>query len=240
MLKKWNGPGIFVTSAVSRAGKTSVAGAIARAVRQQRMEVGVLKPVDTHCASRREGLVSEDAEVLAHLADASLPLDVICPVRSRGGLPRALTGAMIDWELVQRSLELMRPRVDVLVVEGYGAMMTPVDSRSTSLDVAKWLALPLVITVRPGEEALMQMLTCVEIARASRLEIAGIVINGYDPEKSSAADEKMLTVIERRTRCRLLAVLPDEPVIPTPGQGIIDASEKVDWAMIAGADREKE
>ena len=234
MLSRWTHPGLFVTSAVRRAGKTKVAGAIAWAMNRQSLRVGALKPVDPKCVRRREGLVSEDAEILAHLGDVPFPLDIICPVRSREILPRALTGAPVAWETVQESLDLMRRDIDALVVEGTGGLMTPVDSRNTNLDIAKWLGLPTVIAVQPGEMALDQMLICVELLRLSGVPIGGIVMNGYDPEKASAADERTLSIIEKRTHSKLLAVLPDEPLSPDLGPGTAEAAGKVDWAAVAG------
>src|SRR5687767_5094052 len=75
-------PGLFITGTDTGVGKTLVAGAIARHLhRREGLRVGVFKPVGSGCILRREGLVSEDAEFLAHCADARQPLDLICPVR---------------------------------------------------------------------------------------------------------------------------------------------------------------
>src|SRR5436309_1284266 len=74
-------PGLFITGTDTGVGKTVVAGAIADWFRRRHRRVGVWKPVATGCVRRREGLVSEDAEFLAHCADAAFPLDMICPQR---------------------------------------------------------------------------------------------------------------------------------------------------------------
>src|SRR5687768_8214223 len=74
-------PGLFITGTDTGVGKTVVAGAIADWFRRRGDRVAVLKPVGTGCVRRREGLVSEDAEFLAHCADSRHPLDLICPQR---------------------------------------------------------------------------------------------------------------------------------------------------------------
>lgn len=234
MLSRWTQHGLFVASAVAGAGKTVAAGAIAHVLSQQGLRVGALKPVDTRSVHRREGLVSEDAELLAHRGDVRFPLDVICPIRSRDSLPHVLTGETIEWDLIQRSLNLMKGAVDTLVVEGVGGIMTPLDPTYTNLDLACWLGLPVVIVIRPGEEALNQMLSCLQLVRGVEANVGGIIVNCYDPEKASAADEKMLFVIEKLAGAPLLAVLPEEPATQSLGYGIMAAVRTVDWLAITG------
>src|SRR5688500_4660143 len=74
-------PGLLITGTDTGVGKTLVAAAVGDWFRRRGRRVGVCKPCATGCARRREGLVSEDAEFLAHHADARFPLDVICPQR---------------------------------------------------------------------------------------------------------------------------------------------------------------
>ena len=92
MLQSPSIPGLLVTGTDTGIGKTVIAGAIADWFRRQRHRVAVLKPAGSGCVRRREGLVSEDAEFLAHCADARFPLDVICPVRYAEPLAPAIAG----------------------------------------------------------------------------------------------------------------------------------------------------
>src|SRR5689334_4232430 len=84
-------PALIVVGTDASVGKTVIAAAIARWFRTRGARVGVVKPIDTKCVRRREGLVSEDAEFLATAADAPHPLDLICPQRyAHPDLPPAL------------------------------------------------------------------------------------------------------------------------------------------------------
>src|SRR4029450_5750991 len=75
-------PGLLITGTDTGIGKTVIAGSIAAWFKQQGKRVGALKPMASGCVHRREGLVSEDAEFLAHCADAAQPLDVLQPQRA--------------------------------------------------------------------------------------------------------------------------------------------------------------
>src|SRR5215204_4190750 len=154
MLRAPTIPGLLVTGTDTGTGKTAVAGAIASALRRQGLRVGVLKPAASGCVRRREGLVSEDAEFLAHCADARQPLDVIAPMRFLEPLAPAVAaqrlGVTLDWSAIQRSLDVTVRESDVLIVEGVGGIMVPMDEQHTMLDVAKWLKLPAVVVARPA------------------------------------------------------------------------------------------
>src|SRR5215210_3177510 len=124
-------PGLFVTGTDTGVGKTLVAGAIADWLRRRGRRVGVLKPVATGCVHRREGLVSEDAEFLAHCADARFPLDVICPQRFAEPLAPTVAshraGKPLEWDDIARSLLMISAGSDVMIVEGVGGVMVPLD-----------------------------------------------------------------------------------------------------------------
>ena len=86
--------------------------------------------------------MSEDAEFLAHCADAPQPLDVIAPQRFLEPLAPAVAaqraGVTLDWSSIQRSIDAISRESDVLIVEGVGGIMVPMDQKHTMLDVARW------------------------------------------------------------------------------------------------------
>ncbi|GAG46198.1 unnamed protein product, partial [marine sediment metagenome] len=67
--------GLFVSGTDTEVGKTVIAGGMARVLKDKGQEVGVFKPVASGCRSDRGGLVSPDAEFLAHCANSSETLD---------------------------------------------------------------------------------------------------------------------------------------------------------------------
>src|ERR1700722_533795 len=81
MLQPVNIPGLLVLGTDTGVGKTVVAGAIANWFKRRGKRVAVSKPAATGCVHRREGLVSEDAEFLAHCADTPHPLELVNPSR---------------------------------------------------------------------------------------------------------------------------------------------------------------
>jgi dethiobiotin synthetase len=233
--------GLFVTGTDTGVGKTVIAAAIADWFRRQRVRVGVCKIAATGCVRRREGLVSEDAEFLAHCADSPFPLDVICPQRYLEPLAPAIAAERakqpLDWTAIQRSLDTIADASDVMVIEGVGGLMVPMDAKTTVLDVAKWLDLPTVVVARAGLGTINHTLLTVNTLRTRGVPIAGVVMNRYPAEVSDPAAETNPRAIERWGKVNVLCLAPDELVkAPKLPDGIVGAIDNVDWAGLTRID----
>jgi len=233
-------PGLFITGTDTGVGKTVVAGAIADWFRRRQRRVAVCKPCATGCVRRREGLVSEDAEFLAACSDTPHPLDLICPVRYAEPLAPAIAAERLnetlDWEAIDRSLRLMSVGSDVMIVEGVGGILVPMDRETTVLDFAVALGLPTVIVARPGLGTINHTLLTIAALRAAGVAVAGVVINRYPTDTASAAEETNPRAIERWAmlsggKVPVLCLVPDEPVVsPKLPDGVIAAVDAVDWS----------
>src|SRR5690606_23828265 len=115
--------------------------------------------------------------------DVAYPLDIICPNRYAEPLSPNVAaeraGVPMDWEAVQRSFDLMSRDCDVLLVEGAGGIMVPVDERHLMLDLAAWLAAPTVVVARPGLGTINHSVLTVVALRSANVPVAGVVINRY-------------------------------------------------------------
>jgi dethiobiotin synthetase len=184
---------------------------------------------------RREELVSEDAEYLAHFADTSHPLELVCPQRYAEPLAPAIAAERVnqplDWGIIDRAIQTMCQGADLIVVEGIGGIMVPMDPKHTFLDVADWLRLPAVVVARPGLGTINHTLLTCQALRSRNVPIAGVVINRYPPETPPAAEETNPRAIERWGKVPVLCLAPEftgelGPQIPPDVAAAIDM---VDW-----------
>ncbi|HEX8912180.1 MAG TPA: dethiobiotin synthase [Humisphaera sp.] len=235
-------PALFVTGTDTDVGKTLVAGAIADWFRRRGARVAVLKPAATGCVHRREGLVSEDAEFLAACADARFPLDLVCPQRFveplAPGVAAERAKQPMDWSAVARSIRLMEPEADVMIVEGAGGVMVPMDDRHTVLDVIGWLGAPAVVVARPNLGTINHSVLTVNALRSAGAEVAGVVVNRYRPDGATVAEETNPRLIEKWGKVPLLAIVPETKHVgpPLPAD-VVAAVEPVDWARFARVTR---
>jgi dethiobiotin synthetase len=118
---------------------------------------------------------------------------------------------------------------DVLIVEGVGGAMVPLDERHTVLDLVKWLGLETVVVSRAGLGAINHTLLTIDAVRTVG-RVAGVVINQYPPDVVGVAEETNPRVIEKWGRTSVLCVVPDERFVsPNLPPGVVAAVEPVDW-----------
>jgi dethiobiotin synthetase len=231
-------PGLFITGTDTGVGKTLIGGAICHWFRRRRYRVGVCKIAATGCVHRREGLVSEDAEFLAHCSGTRHPLDVVCPQRFAEALAPAVAaeraGVSLDWGAIDRSLKTISADSDVMIVEGVGGVYVPMDNAHTVLDVAEALNLPTVVVARPGLGTINHTLLTVFALRSRGVPVAGVVINNYPPETPGVVEETNPRAIEKWGKVRVLCLTPNMsgPLAPSLPGDIVAAIDNVDWEEI--------
>ncbi|MDK1032276.1 MAG: dethiobiotin synthase [Planctomycetia bacterium] len=204
--------GFFVTGTDTEVGKTIITGAMAVALAREGVNAGVMKPVATGCALRREGLVSADAEFLAQVADAPEPLHIINPVSLAEPLAPSVAArrakVSIDRALIRQALAQIISRHDAVLVEGIGGLLVPIADNFLVADMAAEFALPLIIVARPGLGTINHTLLTVEVARSRGLQVAGIIINGYHAEMAGTAEDTNPEELRRCAGVEVLAVVP--------------------------------
>jgi len=210
--------GWFVTATDTGVGKTVIAGALAWLVRQQGRRPGVFKPIATGCRyDQRLGLASEDAEFLAHCAEAHETLETISPVRYAAELAPFAAARRehrpVDWTAIEQSFERIAAANDWLIVEGVGGLLVPLDANQSVADLAQRLHLPLVIVARPGLGTINHTLLTLEAARSRGLPIATLVINGYEPASGTLAEETNPELIAQVAHSRIPLIVPHEPAV---------------------------
>lgn len=246
-------PGLFITATDTGVGKTVVSCSIAYSLRRAGLRVGVCKPMATGCRTEREGLVNEDAEALAHFSDCRQPLDVINPLRFKSpvapGVAAAEAGLPMDYAAIGRSLVQLDQTNDGLVIEGAGGLLVPIDPVNadlTMLDLMQALGYPVVVVARALLGTLNHTAMTVKLLRQAGLQVAGIVINGYEADVAQQEDASMATNrdwLRAMNRLPILATVPrcaPEEVQPHKGvisPAVLEAVALQDWRDVIQSPR---
>lgn len=235
-------PGLFITGTDTEVGKTVATCAIAAALRASGRKVGVCKPIATGCRREREGLVSDDAEALAHFSDCRTPLDVINPVRYRPPVAPAVAAESsdrpVDDNAIAASLTRLDAEHDVLLVEGIGGALVPLDAKRTVLTLAKSIGYPVLVVTRAELGTLNHTALTCQAIRSAGLKLAGLIINRYKTQSTDASAQTNPLWLSRQNRTSVLATLPEsEGVAPQRGQlpvDLLEAARLNDWMRICG------
>ena len=236
------GRGLFVTGTDTGVGKTVVTGAIARCLSGAGVSVGVFKPIATGCEHRREGLVSSDAEFLAHCSNSGFSLEEINPVRYAEAVTPSVaverSGRAIDWAGLGQAYGRISEASDVTLVEGIGGLMVPIEPGYLVIDMMVDMALPAIVVAKNRLGVINHTLLTVEMCRIRGLKVAGVVVNGYRADGASLAEETNPRVISEVGDVPVLAVIPYESETSVEqgqlGPSVRQAAEVADWAGLAG------
>jgi len=206
-----NAKGIFVTGTDTGVGKTIVASAIARYLRNKGVDVGVLKPVTSGGVERAGSLVSGDAELLRRASGCVSSDNDIAPYVLRQPIAPSeaarLDGVTVLYQRIRESFDRLAARHEFLIVEGAGGLLVPLAEDLLVADLARLLGLPLVIVARPDLGTVNHTLMTCECARSRGLRILGVIINCY-PERPGEAERSAPRLMERLCGAPFLGVLP--------------------------------
>lgn len=174
---------VFVTGTGTDVGKTFVAAALIRILRARGRSVEALKPVATGFDL---GLLdgSDSGILLAALGRPATPemLDRVSPWRYAAPLSPDMAaqreGRALDFEaLVAFTRRAMADAQDILLIEGIGGVMVPLDERHTVLDWISALGCPVLLVGGSYLGGLSHALTALAVLAARNLKVLATVIS---------------------------------------------------------------
>jgi dethiobiotin synthetase len=177
--------GFFITGTDTGVGKTLIACAVLHAFAARGLHVIGMKPVAAG-AQRVNGVWhNEDVEQLIAAGNVSAPRDVINPYCFEPPIAPHIAADMQNNPIIikhlKNSFEQLSALADIVVVEGAGGFCVPLNDRETSADLARALALPVVLVVGMRLGCINHALLSAEAIRARGLALAGWIANHIDP-----------------------------------------------------------
>ena len=240
-LKLPKAKGLFIMGTDTGVGKTLVTGGIAHVLTEKGLNVGVIKPLVTGCRKEGDELIAGDAEFLAACAQADYPLSTITPVRFE--IPAAPTACLmhedrvVDYDAIVTAYKFLCETCDIVLVEGIGGVMVPIDNEHTILDLAVQFDLPAVIVARPNLGTINHSLLTIEAVRNAGLPVAGVVISGYDEQTADIPEQTAPGIIEQFGQTQILTIIPKDEDSSVEecklGEQVIESLSETDWQLLA-------
>jgi dethiobiotin synthetase len=208
---------IFITATGTDVGKTYVAASLIRHLRRMGRLVDAIKPVVSGFDPAQAA--SSDPGVLLHalgLPVTASEIDRIAPWRFRAALSPDLAaereGRGIDVDTVVSFCQTaIDERRDILLIEGIGGVMVPLDGERTILDVMIALQLPLILVAGSYLGTISHTLTALDALYQRGLKVLATIVS--ETPGSTVPLEDAVASIARFA----------EPVIGLPRQ---DSSEQ--------------
>jgi dethiobiotin synthetase len=234
--------GLFVTGTDTGVGKTLIAGGIANVLRFNGKKVGVFKPVGSGCTHQHEGLINSDAEFLRTCSHCNFSLSEINPVGfvtpAAPLVCEEFENRAVDFDKIVEAYKKICADSEYVIVEGVGGVRVPISVNIDVLDLAKEFQMPVLIVTRPDLGTINHTLLTIDAVKAAGLEIAGVVINGYDIESAGLAQESLAGVIEELGDVDIISVVPRDEESNVEenrlGADVVEELGEIDWEEICG------
>jgi dethiobiotin synthetase len=203
--------GIFVTGTGTAVGKSIVAAATCAALAAEGAPVVAFKPVVTGL-DEPAATWPPDHELLAAAAGGRQAPEDVAPYRFGPPLSphyaAELAGMTIE---PARLLSVARAAGErPLVAEGVGGLLVPITFGYLVRDLAVELGLPVVIAARTSLGTINHTLLTIEAARATGLQVAGVVMTPW-PARPKPIEESNRSTVERLGGVRVSGLPPTTP-----------------------------
>lgn len=197
----------FVTGTDTEIGKTfSSCALLQRAAALGQRAVG-MKPV---AAGTDEHGINEDVAQLRAASNVALPPEVVNPYCFAPPIAPHIAareaGVEIDFDVIAATVATARQAADFVVVEGAGGFLVPFGVDRDSADLARHLALPVVLVVGMRLGCINHALLTVDAILSRNLPLAGWIANSVAPDMARFADN--LDTLRQRIGAPCLGVLP--------------------------------
>ncbi|MDX2425943.1 MAG: dethiobiotin synthase [Cycloclasticus sp.] len=202
--------GFFITGTDTDVGKTTVALGLMLAFKKAGLSVAAFKPVSAGCIQTNEGLRNDDAAQLMHQASVELPYNVINPYAFEPAIAPHIAAqeanVKMDVDTLIQAYQKIAAEVDVVIVEGAGGWLVPLNATQTMADVANVLLLDVIQVVGIKLGCINHALLTEQAILQHKLNPAGWIANQIQPETLQI--DELEDFLQSRLRAPMLGSIP--------------------------------
>jgi dethiobiotin synthetase len=176
----------FVTGTDTEVGKTHVACLLLKQYAAQGLKVIGMKPIAAGCELVNGEWVNEDVQQLMAASNVDVPLALVNPYCFNEPIAPHLAvekaGVTIEIDAIVKAFKQLQTMADIVIVEGAGGFLVPLNESDDMADLAAALDIPIVLVVGLKLGCINHSLLTVEAIKARGLTLHGWVANHIDPE----------------------------------------------------------
>ena len=199
---------IFVTGTDTDVGKTVITAGLAAVMQSLGYEISVYKPFQSGAIEGNKQLISPDLSFVKQIDDnIKTKYSYIMKAPTTPSVAAELEGIVIDKKKVLKDFGELKQTSDIVITEGAGGLMVPVNNELLMSDIVKMLNLPVVIVARATLGTINHTLMTVKMAQSMGMNVLGVIINRYPLNTKDEAIKTAPSLIRKFSGVKLLLVL---------------------------------
>lgn len=199
----------FIAGTDTDVGKTYVAAGIARYLKLEGHDVGIMKPYAAGL-QKNQPYKSKDVEILANAAQINDSDELINPyfftIPASPFTAAKQLQISIDNNLVLESFKKLSSLHEIMLVEGMGGILTPIFKNYFITNLIQDLGLDTIIITRTRIGTVNHTLLTCKICERFDISVKGIIINDFDSMGYNANNLK--NDLEELTNIPVLGIIP--------------------------------
>ena len=204
--------GFFITGTDTGVGKTLVTVQMGKAIQSKNITLGVMKPIETGVSSSLVPTVLSDAGLLKTALGITDPIETISPYRYQTPVAPLLASELENSPIVPQTIiesyKNLASQYKVVLVEGAGGLLVPINRDYLMADLAKELNLPLIIVAPFHLGTINHTALTIEAARARGLKVEGIIFNCLEKGQPTEFEKYNPEILEEIYEVPVVAISP--------------------------------
>ncbi len=200
--------GFFITGTDTGVGKTWATVALMRYFKAQGQSVIGMKPVAAGCELVDGRLKNEDALLLQQNASIVLEYEEVNPYAFKMPVSPHLAADKkpVQLDKIIQKFEYLKNKADVVIVEGAGGWLAPLNHEMDISDLADVLQIPVIMVVAIRLGCINHARLTFQSIQTAKVECAGWLAMCVDPEMQKQTEN--IETIKNKISAPLLGVLP--------------------------------
>lgn len=190
----------FVTGTDTDVGKTYVACKLISDYVAQGYKVVGMKPVAAGGEWVDGKWLNDDVLKLEAASNVKAPRELVNPYSFKEAIAPHIAaenaGVEIKIEVIQQAFKRLVDIADIVIVEGAGGFLVPINNKESMADLAVVLNIPVILVVGMKLGCINHSLLTVEAIQARNLNLHGWVANNIEPDMVFC-DENIATIAQK-------------------------------------------
>lgn len=209
--------GIFIIGTDTDAGKTVVAAGLMYLLLKSKHRAAYFKPVASGVTVIGDTAASSDAAFVSSISGYDEKPDRVTPFLFADAvaphLAARLASRRIDPTVIQKSLNDLKNRYDIIVAEGAGGLAVPLnDEGYMQYDLIRELNFSCLLVARAGLGTINHTLLSLRFAKSVGLTIKGIIISGAG---ETLIEQDNIATIKKHSGLKAIFTLPAVTAVDT-------------------------